>query len=140
MPRLRVVFSCALLLASRLASQPSAIPRRDSVPIFENLGTLHHPVTATPVAQRYFDQGLRLMYAFNHEEAINSFREGLRIDPRCAMCHWGIALALGPNINASMDSALEKQSFDEAAAAEGLSPRLPEPERYYIAAVKRRYS
>jgi hypothetical protein len=56
------------------------------------------------------------------------------------MCHWGIALALGPNINASMDSTLEKQAFDEAVAAEGLSSRLTEPERYYIAAVKRRYS
>ena len=80
------------------------------------------------------------MYAFNHEEAINSFREGLRIDPRCAMCHWGIAVALGPNINASMDSAYEKQAFDEAVAAEALSPGLTESERSYIAAVKRRYS
>jgi tetratricopeptide (TPR) repeat protein len=101
---------------------------------------LHHEVTATPVAQRYFDQGLRLMYGFNHEEAINSFREGLRIDPRCAMCHWGIAVALGPNINASMDSAFEKQAFDESAAAEALGAGLTESERAYISAAKRRYS
>jgi tetratricopeptide (TPR) repeat protein len=138
--RLGIALSCAFLISSRLASQPSATARRDSVPLFSNLGTLHHQVTATPSAQRYFDQGLRLMYAFNHDEAINSFREGLRLDPRCAMCHWGIALALGPNINASMDLALEKQAFDEAAAAEGLGPRLTEPERYYIAAAKQRYS
>jgi tetratricopeptide (TPR) repeat protein len=97
-------------------------------------------VTATPVAQRYFDQGLRLMYAFNHEEAINSFREGLRIDPKCAMCHWGIAMALGPNINASMDSTLEKEAFDETAAADALSAGLTEPERSYITAVRRRYA
>lgn len=140
MPRFRIALCCALLISSRVTSQPSATARRDSVPLFSNLGTLHHEVTATPVAQRYFDQGLRLMYAFNHEEAINSFREGLRIDPRCAMCHWGVAMALGPNINASMDSAFEKQAFDEAAAAEALSPGLTEAERSYIAVVKRRYS
>ena len=140
MPRLGIALSCALFMSTRVASQPSATAHRDSVPLYSNLGTLHHQVTATPAAQRYFDQGLRLMYAFNHEEAINSFREGLRLDPRCAMCHWGIAVALGPNINASMDSAFEKEAFDEAAAAEALSPRLTESERYYIAAAKRRYS
>jgi tetratricopeptide (TPR) repeat protein len=140
MPRLGFALSCALLMCSRLVSQTPRTSRPDSVPLFDDLGTLHHQVTAAPVAQRYFDQGLRLVYAFNHEEAINSFREGLRLDPHCAMCHWGIALALGPNINASMDSALEKQAFDEADAAEALGPRLTEPERYYIAAVKHRYS
>src|ERR1700674_3120959 len=140
MPRLGIALTCALLLSSRLAAQSSPTARRDTVPLFSNLGTLHHQVTATPTAQRYFDQGLRLMYAFNHEEAINSFREGLRIDPRCAMCHWGIAIALGPNINASMDSTLEKQASDEAAAAEALAPGVTEAERSYIAAVKRRYS
>ena len=139
-PRLGITVSCALLISSTLASQPSAAARRDSIPLFSNLGTLHRQVTATPIAQRYFDQGLRLMYAFNHEEAINSFREGLRIDPKCAMCHWGIALALGPNINASMDSAFERQAFDEAAAAEALGAGLTESERAYITAAKRRYS
>jgi tetratricopeptide (TPR) repeat protein len=123
-----------------MVSQPSAAAPRDTVPLFSNLGTLHHQVTATPIAQRYFDQGLRLMYAFNHEEAINSFREGLRIDPKCAMCHWGIALALGPNINASMDSTLEKEASDEVAAAAALSPGLSESERSYISAAKSRYS
>ena len=140
MPRLCAALSCVLLISSRLVSQPVATARRDSVPLFSNLGTVHHPVSATPAAQRYFDQGLRLMYAFNHEEAINSFREGLRLDPRCAMCHWGIALALGPNINASMDSAFEKEAFDEAAAAEALGPALTEAERAYIGAAKRRYA
>src|ERR1700716_2334089 len=139
-PRLGIALSCALFLSSTLASQSTATARHDSVPIFENLGTLHHPVTATPAAQRYFDQGLRLMYAFNHEEAINSFRGGLMIDPRCAMCHWGIAVALGPNINSSMDSTLEKEAFDETAAAETLSSGLTESERSYIAAARRRYS
>ena len=140
MSRIGIALSCALLISSRLTPQPSATARRDSVPLFSNLGTLHHQVTATLAAQRYFDQGLRLMYAFNHEEAINSFREGLRLDPRCAMCHWGIALALGPNINASMDAAFEKEAFDETSAADALSAGLTDPERSYIAAAKRRYA
>jgi tetratricopeptide (TPR) repeat protein len=129
-----------MLVATPMESQPSSAGLRDSVPLFENLGTLHHQVTATALAQRYFDQGLRLMYAFNHEEAINSFRAGLRSDPKCAMCHWGIAVALGPNINAPMDSALEKEASAAIAAADSLSPGLTASERSFIAAAKHRYS
>src|SRR6266496_6134994 len=75
-------------------------------PLYDNLGTLHMAVTTrSPVAQRYFDQGLRLTYGFNHAEAINSFTEGTRHDSICVMCWWGIANALGPNINVPMDTA-----------------------------------
>ena len=71
--------------------------------LYDNLGTLHHSIsTASDPAQRYFDQGLRLVYAFNHEEAIRSFEEAAKQDPSGPMPHWGIALALGPNINAPM--------------------------------------
>ena len=70
--------------------------------LYDNLGTLHHPIsTSSDVAQRYFDQGLRFVYAFNHEEAIRSFEEATRQDPSAPMPYWGIALALGPNINAA---------------------------------------
>ncbi|HET7462043.1 MAG TPA: hypothetical protein VFJ82_12380 [Longimicrobium sp.] len=131
--------AAALFAAAPLHAQPAA-PAADSVPLFGDLGTLHHAVTATPAAQRYFDQGLRLMYGFNHEEAINSFRQGLRLDPRCAMCHWGIAVALGPNINAPRDPSVERQAADEAAAAMALQASVTEPERAYIAAAARRYS
>src|SRR5687768_10909258 len=59
------------------------------VPLFDNLGTLHHPITTKDAgAQAYFDQGLRLIYAFNHEEAIRSFEEALRLDPDAAMAYW----------------------------------------------------
>ena len=62
-----------------------------------------HPITTqSPLAQRYFDQGLNLCFGFNHEAAIRAFEEALEIDPSCAMCEWGIAFALGPNINAPM--------------------------------------
>ena len=56
------------------------------VPLFEDLGTHHHAIaTSSPLAQRYFDQGLRLVYAFNHDEAVRAFREASRVDPDCAM-------------------------------------------------------
>ena len=71
-------------------------PAVDRTPLYDNLGTYHMAVTTgSPVAQRYFDQGLRLTYGFNHDEAVKSYREGIREDSACAMCWWGIAYALG---------------------------------------------
>src|SRR5215217_513432 len=83
------------------------------VPLFDNLGTWHHSITTTSdQAQRYFDQGLRLVYAFNHEEAILAFEEATRQDPTAAMGYWGLALALGPNINAPMSKQAERRALD----------------------------
>jgi tetratricopeptide (TPR) repeat protein len=68
--------------------------------LFDNLGTFHRQVTtSSPEAQRYFDQGMRLMYAFNHDESTRSFARAATLDPTCAMCFWGVALTLGPNYN-----------------------------------------
>lgn len=90
-------------------------------PLYDNLGTHHYAVTTEVAdAQAYFDQGLRLYYAFNHAEAIRSFDEAARLDPRCAMCVWGRALALGPNINLPMDSA---SAAAAAAASQGAMDR-----------------
>src|SRR6478672_13174418 len=70
------------------------------VPLFEGLGTTGRKVTTSSAdAQRYFDQGLCFLFAFNHDEAIRSFRQAAEFDPRCAMAWWGIALANGPHIN-----------------------------------------
>src|SRR3954451_11853784 len=81
--------------AARAHHEASARP-----PLYDNLGTHHHAVTtSSPEAQRYFDQGLRLIYAFNHDEATKAFEEATRLDPACAMAWWGIALAAGPNYN-----------------------------------------
>ncbi len=72
-------------------------------PIWDGLGSLSYKVTtSSPAAQVYFDQGLRLTYAFNHEEAQRAFRKAQKLDPDCAMCFWGEALVLGPNINLPM--------------------------------------
>src|SRR5262249_27493900 len=63
----------------------------------DGLGNLHHKVSTTsPEAQRFFDQGLSLVYAFNHDEAVRSFRKAAELDPKLAMAWWGVAYALGP--------------------------------------------
>ena len=69
-------------------------------PLFEGLGTFERKATTkSPDSQKYFTQGLCFLYAFNHDEAIRSFREAGRLDPKCAMAWWGVALANGPHIN-----------------------------------------
>ena len=84
--------------AARAEDKPAPPPGRE--PIFEGLGTHGRKVTtASPEAQRYFDQGLCFLYAFNHDEAIRSFRQAAELDPGCAMAWWGVAIALGPHIN-----------------------------------------
>ena len=110
-------------------------------PLYENLGSLHHGITTTsPVAQQYFDQGLRLTYGFNHEEAVRSFKEGLQHDSTCAMCYWGIAYALGPNINLPMDTAAARPAYDAAQTALRYSSSTTPKERAYIKALAQRYS
>ena len=124
---------------SQHVHQPSASP---PVPLFDNLGDHHHPVTTgSPLAQRYFDQGLRLVYAFNDEEANRAFAEAARLDPQCAMAHWGIALAHGPNINNPIVSPdQERLAYQEIQQALALSAHASELENAYIEALARRYS
>jgi len=84
-----------------LATLAVAQTAPDSVPLYANLGRLHHAIaTKVPRAPQYFDQGMIHSYGCNHEEAINSFRYAAKLDPDCAMCYWGVAFALGPYINA----------------------------------------
>lgn len=112
----------------------------DSVPLYDNLGDHHYAITAAgPSAQAYFDQGLRLYYAFNHSEAIRSFREARRLDPGCAMCAWGEALAFGPNINMPMDSAGGVAAYEAIQAARRVQGDETEKERALIAALAVRY-
>ena len=110
-------------------------------PLYDNLGTLHHAITTrNPVAQQYFNQGLRLVYAFNHEEAIRSFRQAARLDPKAAMPHWGMALALGPNINAPMGREQERQAYEAVQKANARTSKASPRERAYIEALAVRYS
>jgi tetratricopeptide (TPR) repeat protein len=105
------------------------------------MGSHHHPVsTINADAQKFFDQGLSFVYAFNHEEAIRSFKRAAELDPQLAMAHWGIALALGPNINLDVDPEREKAAYEAVQKAQSLAGRASENERAYIDALVRRYS
>ncbi|HXH03433.1 MAG TPA: hypothetical protein VNN09_08940 [Candidatus Competibacteraceae bacterium] len=129
-----ILFACGSLA---LADTPS----QDAVPLYDNLGEHHHPITTqVPKAQQYFDQGLRLSYAFNHAEAIRAFTEAARLDPDCAICYWGIALAYGPNINAPMDAESGRKAYVALQKALELAPKAGAAERAYIEALTRRYT
>ncbi|MFK3739472.1 hypothetical protein [Massilia sp. TN1-12] len=109
-------------------------------PLYKNLGKLHMPITTTNVrAQAYFNQGLRLAYAFNHAEAARAFRAAQRLDPHCSMCYWGEALVLGPNINAPMFPEAVAPAHAAAARAQSLIGRTKPQEQALIRAVVQRY-
>lgn len=111
------------------------------VPLWPNLGTITYSVTtASPLAQRYFDQGLRLAYGFNHAEARRAFRMAQRIDPACALCFWGEALVLGPNINAPMGAGAVAPALAAIARAERLAANARPHEQALIRALSRRYA
>ncbi|XXX80590.1 hypothetical protein WMF30_17695 [Sorangium sp. So ce134] len=116
-------------------------PDAERVPLFEGIGALHHPVTtSSALAQRYFDQGLRLVYAFNHDEARRAFEEAARLDPGLAMARWGIALTLGPNINLPADPARERAAFEAVEQARALAASASARERAYVEALAERYA
>jgi len=131
--------SSALALA--LALGASAAPPGPE-PLFDGLGSHTHKVTtASPQAQQYFDQGLRFLFGFNHGAAIRSFSEAARLDPACAMAHWGIALACGPHINFPMvPPAAAARAWSEITLARQYADRSTPLERDLIAALGRRYA
>jgi len=123
----------AMHLAQATSSQATAT-------LFDNLGNLHHPIsTNSTLAQRYFDQGLTLAYGFNHVEAARSFQEAAKLDPECAMCYWGVALVLGPNINAPMEPEAVSKAWRSLQQAIELSKNANDKEKAYIQALAQRY-
>ncbi len=105
------------------------------------MGDLTYPITTNSErAQRYFDQELRLTYAFNHAEALRAFREAQRLDPECALCYWGEAFVLGPSINAPMDETAESPAVKAINRAKELVHHASEREQVLINALAERYS
>ncbi|MGH6885171.1 MAG: hypothetical protein ACREGK_03750, partial [Geminicoccales bacterium] len=99
-------------------------------PLWEGLGTLSYPITTdNEMAQRYFDQGLRLSYAFNHAEAYRAFKKAQALDPGCAMCFWGEAFVLGANINAPMEGSAVQPAFVAMTNAKARAAKASGPER-----------
>jgi tetratricopeptide (TPR) repeat protein len=109
-------------------------------PLLDGLGDHQMPITASAEARPYFDQGLMLVYGFDHHEAASAFQEAIRLDPECAMCHWGLALALGPHINAPMAAEVVDVAHGAIDSALTLAGNVTDRERAYIEALAARYA
>jgi tetratricopeptide (TPR) repeat protein len=110
-------------------------------PKLEGLGDHHFPVTTqNSDSQRFFDQGLRLTYAFNHSEALRAFKQAVMLDPENAMAYWGWALVLGPNLNLPMVPEVASQAYHAIQRALALKEKVSEHERAYIEALAERYT
>jgi len=105
------------------------------------VGRQHHPIaTKNEEAQLYFDQGITLLYAFNHEESARAFQRAVELDPSSPMPLWGIALAVGPNYNMDVDAEREKLAYETLQKAQTLAAHAPQIEKDYVAALVTRYS
>jgi tetratricopeptide (TPR) repeat protein len=111
-------------------------------PIFEGLGSYSREVTTkAPQAKRYFNQGLAFLHGFNHGAAIRSFQEAARLDPKCAMAHWGIALASGPHINYPLvPPPAAELAWKELQLAQKNAAEASAVERALIEALGKRYA
>ncbi len=110
-------------------------------PLFEDLGTYHRKITtSSPQAQAYFDQGLRLVYAFNYDEAQRAFREAARLDGECAICYWGVALTYGSNYNSPTDPERERGAWEAIQTARARAGGASEREQALIEALAARHS
>jgi tetratricopeptide (TPR) repeat protein len=125
------------------------LPTRAGAPLFDGMGKHDHPITTSdPDAQRYFNQGLVIDFAFNHAESARSFRAAQTLDPECAMCYWGEALALGPNINVTSNGKVVMSDEERTTAFAAIQKavalkekeKLTEAERDYIEALATRYN
>lgn len=135
------VSSCMSAKAAAPADTSTAAQPQPGAPVFKDLGNYHRKVSTTSeAAQRYFDQGLTLIYAFNHAEAIRSFREAARLDPNCAMAWWGVALAYGPNINKPMDPADAPKAWEAVKNARERMSGASDVEKAFVEAVSKRYA
>ncbi|HVF92355.1 MAG TPA: hypothetical protein VNH22_19980 [Blastocatellia bacterium] len=130
-----------LIPGAALGQQHAHQAQERSATLMPGLGAHHHPVsTSNREAQRFFDQGLALAYAFNHEEATLSFRRAAELDPGLGMAYWGVAFSVGPNYNLDIDPERAKAAYEAIQKARALSSRAPAQERAYIEALARRYS
>ena len=131
-----------LLLGSSLFAQQTK-PASDAAIWLDNgftVGVDHKVTTKSSEAQRYFDQGLGCIYGFNHEAAINSFKQAIKLDPDMAMAYWGISFALGSNYNVTADAAALTGAYAYLQQAQAAAPKVSQAEQDYITALAQRYS
>jgi tetratricopeptide (TPR) repeat protein len=133
---LLVLSSCLSSIAQDHSGHSQAKPAT----LMPGLGNAHHPVsTSNPEAQQFFDQGLRLIYDFNHDEAARSFQRAAELDPKMAIAYWGIAEAVGPNYNDPASEDRFKQAHEAIQKAVDLSSNASPSERAYIQAMAKRF-
>src|SRR5580700_2839926 len=137
---------CGVLLCLGAAAQDHASHaqphkvQEHAVMLVTGLGDLHHPVsTKNQQAQQFFDQGLRFIYAFNHDEAARSFRHAAELDSTLAMAYWGVAEAVGPNYNDPADPDRYKKAHDAVEKAVDLSANASPSDQAYIQALAKRF-
>jgi tetratricopeptide (TPR) repeat protein len=132
---------CGLLLCLPGAAQNHVHHMQShAVSLVTGLGDLHHPVSTHNLeAQKFFDQGLRFIYAFNHDEAARSFQHATELDPKLAMAYWGVAEAVGPNYNDPADPDRYKHAHDAVQKAVDLSSAASPSEQAYIQAMAKRF-
>ncbi len=141
--KLPICLLAALVLCASISAQQHPMhgqPAAKKATLMSGLGDLHHPVsTSNPEAQKFFDQGMRLIYAFNHEEAAGSFERAAELDPKMAMAYWGLAEAVGPNYNDPADPDRYKKAHEAIARAGELAANASPSEKAYIAAMALRF-
>jgi tetratricopeptide (TPR) repeat protein len=132
---------CGVLFCVSVAAQDHAAhSQARPVTLVSGLGDIHHPVsTSDRSAQQFFDQGLRFIYAFNHDEAARSFQHAAELDPKLAMAYWGIAEAVGPNYNDPASADRFKQAHEAIQKAVDLSATTSKAEQAYIQAMTKRF-
>lgn len=135
---LALLFSIQILSAQHAHHETS---NTKPATLLEGLGNHSHPIqTNSELAQKFFDQGLALIYGFNHDEAARLFARAAELEPKSPMPHWGIALALGPNYNMPAMPEREEKAWIAIEKAVKLSRQAPENERAYVEALVKRYS
>src|SRR5215475_6713265 len=131
------------LAAASLGAEDTRAPAKPAGPagLMAGLGSHHHPIQIhSTLGQKLFDQGMTLVYGFNHDEAIRSFRRAAALDPEAVMPLWGIGYALGPNINLDVDPEREKAAYEATQKALKVAKNAPANERAYVEALAKRYS
>jgi tetratricopeptide (TPR) repeat protein len=132
--RIHTALLCLSLATPVLAADDNGVK------LLEGMGSHRRDVGTSAQAQQFFDQGLVLAYGFNHAAAEQAFREAARLDPACAMCSWGVALVLGPHINAAMEAAAVSPAWEASQEAKRLAKNAKPADRALIEALEKRYS
>jgi tetratricopeptide (TPR) repeat protein len=138
-----LLFAILLLFPIVVLGQHGHAPAKEPAPatLVSGLGDINHPVsTSNAEAQKFFNQGLAYIYAFNHAEAVRSFKQAAQLDPQMAMAYWGVSVSLGSNYNVPADGPALLEAYANLQKAIALAPKASEHDRAYIDALAKRYS